>query len=114
MVRRINQKYVDQYDKVVLTQPLAHKKYIKQIYEKFPAGWRLTYESNSVHHICPYDGVFRNCADCGANDENFDVKFCTNKLMLISTAALIERIKDCMKARLNVEFLMNEWDKWET
>lgn len=104
MARRITKDYIEQYDEIEFTQPLAHGKYIKQVYSKFPAGWRVLYTSNSAHHICPYDGVFRNCADCGALEEDFDVQFCIDKVEMIDTAALVGRIKDCMKAGLEVNF----------
>lgn len=104
MNRRINSDYVNQYKEVVLTQPIAHEKYIKQNYEKVDRGWKLSYSTDSTYHICPYDGVFRNCKDCGALDEDFDIAFCTNKTQVISTGALVGRIKDCIKAGLDVQF----------
>lgn len=105
MAYRITKDYIEQYDKIVFTQPLAHDKYIKQVYDKLSNGWGLMYLSNSVHHICPYDGVFRNCAECGGLEEDFDISYCTDKMQVISSAALIERINDCMKAGLEVSFL---------
>ncbi len=105
MARRLTKDYVNQYNKIILTQPLAHGRNIQQIYDKTDRGWQLTYVTNSVHHICPYDGVFRNCADCGALDEDFDVKFCIKKTQFYSTGALIERIIDCQRANLGVNFV---------
>lgn len=104
--RRITKDYVDRFDRVELIQPLAHNKYIKQCYDKTQKqGWKLTYISNSAFHICPADGVFRNCADCGALNEDFDINFCMNKLQFISTGALVGRIVDCKKAGLEVKFI---------
>lgn len=103
--RRINKEYVERYSKVVLTQPLAHNTCIQQTYYKEGKKWRLTYSSSSIHHICPYDGVYRNCRDCGGLEDDFDLKFCTNKTQFVSTGALVERIIDCKKAGLKVEFL---------
>lgn len=110
MNQRINQKFINKYDRIIFTQPLAHDKYIKQIYikEGNTNKWKVVYKSNSIHHICPYDGVFRNCADCGAIDEDFDVKFCTNKTEIVGAGALIERIYKCQDAGLKVDFLYNE------
>ena len=105
MVRKINNDYINQYNIVTLTQPLAHDRYIKQTYEKFNKGWRLTYTSNSAYHICPYDGVFRHCEECGAFEDDFDVAYCLNKEQFISTGALNGRIHDCMRAGLEVQFL---------
>lgn len=104
MARRITKEYIEQYNEIELIQPLAHDKYIKQVYDKFPAGWRLMYLSNSAHHICPYDGIFRNCIECGGLEEDFDISYCINKVQMISSAALIERINDCLKAGLEVKF----------
>lgn len=104
MARRITKDYVDRYNEVEFIQPLAHGKQVKQIYSKFPAGWRVLYASDSAHHICPYDGVFRNCVECGGLEEDFDISYCTDKMQVISSAALIERINDCLKAGLEVRF----------
>ena len=103
--RRITTRYIEQYNKVILTQPLAHGVDMKQIYDKEGKRWRVSYSSTSIHHICPYDGVFRNCRDCGALEEDFDDKFCTKKISSVSSGALVERIIDCKKAGLEVEFL---------
>ena len=105
MMRKITPAYIDEYNKVILTQPLSHGKWIKQIYDKSKRGWEVTYESNSSYHICPYDGVFRKCNDCGALDENFDISFCVNKTQVVSLGALNGRIHDCMRAGLEVQFL---------
>ena len=104
MARRITKDYIEQYDEIEFTQPLAHDKHIKQVYDKLSNGWGLMYSSNSVHHICPYDGVFRNCAECGGLEEDFDISYCTDKMQVVSSAALIERINDCLKAGLEVKF----------
>lgn len=103
--RRINKDYVDRYNEIELIQPLTHGTHLKQIYNKEGNRWAVTYSSTSVYHVCPYDGVFRNCRDCGALEEDFDVKFCTKKLQHISSAALVERIVDCMAAGLEVVFV---------
>ena len=106
--KRIKVEDVEFYNKIILTQPLAHDTYLRQTYDKEGKRWRLTYSSTSIHHVCPYDGIYRNCKDCGALEEDFDVKFCINKMQFVSTAALIERIIDCKKAGLEVEFLEEE------
>ena len=109
--KRVTERYVSKYDTIILNQPLAHGKVLKQIYNKFGGGdkrWMVSYDSNSVYHICPFDGVFRDCKECGINDEDFDVTFCTNKTQAVTTAALIERINDCLNAGLDVNFYYNE------
>lgn len=101
--RRITTRYIEQYNKVIFTQPLAHGVEMKQIYDKEGKRWRVSYSSTSIHHICPYDGVFRNCSDCGALDEDFDTKFCTKKIQHVTTGVLVARISDCKAAGLEVE-----------
>lgn len=106
--RRINKEYVEQYNKVILTQPLAHDTILQQIYERDGQRWRLSYSSTSIYHVCPYDGVFRSCRDCGALEEDFDIEFCRKKTQFISTGAIVERIKDCKNAGLKVELTDQE------
>lgn len=105
MARKVNKDYVNQYSKIIFTQPLAHGKNIQQIYDKTDKGWLVTHATNSSYHICPYDGIFRNCRDCGALEEDFDVKFCLKKQQIISSGALSERTNDCLKAGLDVRFI---------
>lgn len=102
--RSVNKNYLDRYDRIILTQPLVRGTNMQQVYDKMDKGWKLTYQSTSVHHICPYDGVFRNCKECGALEEDFDVGFCMDKIEVVSSGALIERINDCKRAGLDVEF----------
>ena len=105
MERKVNAKYVDNYGTITFTQPLSKGRYIEEVYTKTPKGWLLMYTSNSTYHICPYDGQFRNCSDCGASDEKFDMNFCLNKRQYFSTAALVERIDLCQKAKVKVKFM---------
>ena len=105
MTRKINNDYINQYNIVTLTQPLSQGRYIKQTYEKtYDTRWKLTYTSNSAYHICPYDGMFRHCEECGASDDDFDIAYCLNKQQFISTGALNGRIHDCIRANLDVQF----------
>lgn len=108
MARKVNKDYVNQYSKIILTQPLAHEKYIRQTYDKIDKGWKVTHSTNSAYHICPYDGIFRNCKDCGALEDDFDVSFCLNKTQIVSAGALSGRINDCLGAGLKVDFIDQE------
>ena len=105
MARKVNKDYVNQYSKVILIQPLAHGRYIQLMYEKVDKGWKATYSTNSAFHICPYDGIFRNCRDCGALEDDFDGKFCLKKQQIISAGALSNRINDCFSSDLEVKFI---------
>lgn len=104
--KKKHQSYLNDYEMIELTQPLAHSKYIKQIYRKTLAGkWFLTYETNSTYHICPYDGIFRNCEQCGADREDFDVNYCKRRAQYIDEGDLRARIKDCKEAGLSIHYV---------
>ena len=109
MARKVNKDYVSQYSKIIMTQPLAHGKYIQLTYEKdMDNKWRARYSTNSAYHICQYDGIFRNCKDCGALDEEFDVEFCLNKEQILSAGAVSVRANECLAAGLEVQFIDQE------
>ena len=105
MARKVNKDYVNQYSKVTMTQPLAHGKYIELSYEREGDKWKARYSTNSAYHICPYDGNFRNCKDCGALDDEFDVKFCLKKEQILSSGAVSVRVNECLSAGLEVKFI---------
>lgn len=105
MARKINKDYIEQYSQIYMIQPLAHKREVVQAAEKQGDEWHIEFSTNSPHHICPYDGVFRNCKDCGALDDKFNVEFCLKKSQILSSAALCGRINDCLKAGLEVQFV---------
>ena len=107
MVRKPKQD-LSCYSKIRLIQPLAHNTSLSQIYTKKSKGWEISYETNSIYHVCPYDGVFRKCADCGALNEDFDVNTCLKKIQTISSGALVKRIDDCTKAGLEVEYMYED------
>lgn len=105
-MRRKNKSFLDQYETVILTQPLANSHYIKQIYDRTPDGkWFLTWESNSTYHICPYDGVFRKCEDCGAASDDFNMDYCKKFYTYIDDTELSARIRDCKRANLEVNYV---------
>lgn len=106
MARKVNKDYVSQYKKIIMTQPLAHEKYIQLTYEKDIDGrWKARYSTNSAYHICQYDGNFRNCKDCGALDEDFDIEFCLNKEQILSAGAVSIRVNECLASGLEVQFI---------
>lgn len=105
MNRRFPKDFLNDYTQVIFTQPLAHGKYIKEIYTKENKKWVLEYESNSAFHICPYDGCVRNCADCGAFDEDFDINYCLNKQQKFTSVELLKRAEKCIAVDLEVKFI---------
>ena len=105
MSRKVNEKYVENFSTIIFTQPLRSGRIIEEVYSKTPKGWLVTYNSDSAYHICPYDGAFRNCKECGANDEDFDVNFCLEKRQYFTPKELVNRIEICLDAKLNVRFV---------
>lgn len=109
MARKINKDYLQSYTKVIMTQPLpkGNKLFMTFNLNDDKEWWTALYSTNRecVYHVCPYDGQFRNCKDCGALDDDFDVKFCLKKQQVYSAGAVCTRINDCIKAGLNVQFI---------
>lgn len=101
--RKINPDYLKDYTKVILIQPVKRGE-ITQTYTREGKGWKLIHGTTSVFHICPYDGIFRSCKDCGALEDDFDMNFCFKKIKVFSTGALCNRINDCIAAGLEVKF----------
>lgn len=54
--------------KVVITQPLAHGKFLKKIYtldrDSERPRYTVSFETNSSFDFCDKEGVFRKCAHC--------------------------------------------------
>ena len=105
MARKVNKDYVNQYKTIVMTQPLAKGKYIKLTYTKESDGWHARYSTDSAYHICQYDGIFRNCKDCGALEEDFDIGCCLKKEQILSAGAVSVRVNECLGADLEVQFI---------
>lgn len=104
-MRKLNKDYISQYSKIIMTQPLAHGKHMQVIYTKDTDGkWRARYLTNSAFHICQYDGNFRNCRDCGAFEEDFDINFCLKKEQILSSGAVSVRVNECLGSGLDVQF----------
>ena len=106
-ISRMKKNDIEFYDKIILTQPLAHGLNMQRIYERQGDKWKVSYASTSIHHICPYDGVFRDCKDCGARDEDFDVQTCLKRIKYVGTKNLMGWIKDCERAGLEVEYIVD-------
>lgn len=101
--RKINKDYLKNYSKITLIQPVKNG-VITQTYTREGKGWKVTHGTTTAFHICPYDGIFRNCKDCGALEDDFDVNFCLKKLQVFSDGAVCNRINDCLKSKLEVKF----------
>jgi len=110
MNRRLRKEYIESYKTIIFTQILPSKNFVScywtQVYEDDqPQGkWIATYITSSAYHICPMDGSFRNCRDCGAFEPDFTIDYCYSKLQEIDTKELISRIVDCERAGVKVEY----------
>lgn len=94
------------WTQVILIQPLINDRELRQKYVKInPNSWQLIWESTSAYHICPFDGAFRSCNDCGAGEEDFDTAYCDSKIIFVDDKELLERISDCKKAGLKVQIV---------
>ena len=102
--RKINKDYLNDYSEVILIQPLKSGD-IRQTYTKGKGGWKLTHSTTSPFHICPYDGIFRDCKVCGALEDDFDINYCLDKIRVLSSGAVVNRINDCIGAGLEVKFI---------
>ena len=105
MGKKITRGYVEHYNTVVFTETLPSGRHIEQTYTKTPKGWLAMHSTDSAYHICPYDGVFRQCQECGADKEDFDVEFCKSKREYITGDELAARCNDCLAADVPVKFL---------
>ena len=101
----INKDHIETYSTIIFTQPLSGGRHMREIYTKVPNGWEIRYDSDAPQHICPYDGMFRDCKSCGALEDDFDIKYCTNKITRVSSKVLVDRIKKCQAANLEVQFV---------
>lgn len=103
--RKINTDFIENYSIVKMIQPLANGRYVIQECIKTPENkWSVKFSTNSAYHICQYDGVFRKCAECELNN-NEEYVNCITKQQLLSSAALVGRIEDCLRANLEVNYL---------
>ena len=103
--RKITPDFIDSYSIVKMTQPLGGDRYVMQECTKTPEGkWSVKFSTNSAYHICQYDGVFRKCAECELNNSEEYIN-CITKQQLLSSAALVGRIEDCLRANLEVNYL---------
>lgn len=102
---KVTTDFIENYSVIKLIQPLAHDRYVIQECIKTPEGkWSIKFSTNSAYHICEYDGVFRKCVDCELNNSEEYVN-CITKQQILSSGALVGRIKDCLKAGLEVKYL---------
>jgi len=100
---KITKGYVNRFDKIKFTQVLPSGRSVYEEYIKHPYAdeWYIKYSSDSAHHICPYDGMFRECVDCEVYDEAVDdedfVELCLSREIRIDSTELARRCTLCEK-----------------
>ena len=100
---KILPEYIETYNCIVLEQPLPNNKIIREEYYNRGSQWERLYSSDSSYHLCPYDGSFRDCKTCGLSGGNFDTAYCLSKQEFIPISVLVQRIKQCQAAGLQIK-----------
>lgn len=105
-MKKVTKGYVNRFDVIKFIDTLPSGRHVYEIYTRVrpETMWTIMHSTDSTYHICPYDGIFRNCSDCGANAEDFDVQFCLDKLERISSEALAERCTLCEAAQVPITY----------
>lgn len=102
---KITKGYVNRFDKIKFTQvlPGGRKVYEEYIRKPNTEKWYVQHSSDSAHHICPYDGIFRECVDCeeyenAVDDEDF-VEGCLARTEWVLSTELARRCTLCEKGK---------------
>lgn len=93
------------YESIKLYQPLLHGEIILTYAKVAEDRWFADYSTTSAFHICPYDGAFRKCEECGALEEDFDVGFCISKRQLVTTKELCNIVNRCYQSDIKVDLI---------
>lgn len=100
-MNKITKGYVNRFDLIKFTQVLPNGRHMFETYFREPnkETWKIQHSTDSAYHICPYDGIFRECGECevvleSANDEEI-VEKCLQKLERISSEGLARRCTLC-------------------
>ncbi len=102
---KITKGYVNRFDKIKFTQVLPSGRYVYEEYTWHPLikQWYIQYSSDSVYHICPYDGIFRECKDCEVYNEAIDdekfIELCSARTCWVSSNELARRCTLCEKGK---------------
>lgn len=102
---KITKGYVNRFDRIKFTQLLPSGRHVYEEYIRQPhtENWYMKYSSDSAHHICPYDGMFRECIDCEVYDEAVDdedfVELCLSHEIRIDSTELARRCTLCEKSK---------------
>lgn len=102
---KITKGYVNRFDRIKFTQVLSSGRKVYEEYIRKPntEKWYVQHSSDSAHHICPYDGIFRECVDCeeyenAVDDEDF-VEGCLARTEWVLSTELARRCTLCEKGK---------------
>lgn len=100
-MRNITKGYIKHYERIKMEQTLPSGRHLRVEYMRIPTGkWVAKYETDSVYHICPYDGVFRNCKDCEAyNEEDEKMNSCILHSDVVTDDEMVSRAVACAAAK---------------
>ena len=114
-MNKITKGYVNRFDRIKFTQVLPSGRHVYEEYTRQPHKemWCIEYSSDSAHHICPYDGVFRECIDCevydkAVTDEDF-VELCLAHIIRIDSTELARR---CMLCEKGINCKVEYWSEF--
>lgn len=109
MIDKITKGYVNHYQTIKMTQTLPSGRHVYVTYTKIENKdrWQAAYSTDSAYHICPFDGRFINCPDCGvcSTDKEHE-ESCVSHKEVISSKEMASRANACAKAPdCTIEFL---------
>lgn len=114
-MNKITKGYVNRFDTIKFTQTLPSGRCVHETYYREPGKemWRIQHTTDSAYHICPYDGIFRECNECdavlkSANDDEI-IEKCLQKLERISSEGLAHR---CTLCEQTVGCTVNYWSNF--
>lgn len=100
-MNKITKGYVNRFDLIKFTQILPSGRRVCETYFKQPnvEEWTIQYTTDSAYHICPYDGIFRDCGNCDvyeeAGDEEDFIERCLAHIQRINSMELARRCTLC-------------------
>lgn len=105
MKRKIRIEDLKLYNKVILTESLNGGDVILTLSKTKANNWNARYQTTSVYHICPYDGVFRKCINCDMFDTEVDINYCKSKSKTFSNKDVCYMINSCYTTGNKVQLI---------
>lgn len=106
--------YINRFNKIILTQPLANGRFVQQIFTRLPIfkgqnyQWEITYKNFSEFPFCEYRGEFIDCDKCYNNTARPPKSFCKKKVERIDSNEIIHRCEAAQSADINIDLINEE------